>query len=102
MFTKYEIAKPPKSYVTTKEVIGKEGKPYNTKTVVYIPVLTISACNQLILTRWLPEEERWEFYTKDGSPPVYWAAILVPDDCPPLRGYFQALDNQPKKDQNHE
>ena len=84
-----------KSYVTTKVVEKADGKQYSVPVVVYFPVLTISKCNQLILTRWLPEELRWEFYTKD-SPPIWFLDVEVPAEALPLRGYGEQNSISPK------
>lgn len=89
-FYPYSPETVPKSYVTTKQVTQKDGKTYSVPVTVYVPVLTISKCNQLILTKWLPDEERFEFYTKE-VPPVRFCPVDKPSDLPPLRGYGDNL-----------
>lgn len=67
-FRLYDDELAPRSFISYAEVIHKDGSKYTTPKTVYIPVLTISKCGQLILTKWLPEERRWNCYAKDENP----------------------------------
>jgi hypothetical protein len=35
------------------------------------PIIAAGACGVVTVSRWLPEEERWNMFTK-ASPPVAW------------------------------
>lgn len=66
----FNIDEAPKGTTTTREIPnGKKLKKVSTFTPEY--VFTASKCGKVLISRWIPEGKRWEFYTKD-SPPIAW------------------------------
>lgn len=66
----FDMAKAPKgSWQNVERTVGKAIKVAR----VHTPELIIAAGNGGVVTisRWLPEEERWNMFTKD-VPPLAW------------------------------
>lgn len=80
MVWRSDVENIPKSYKDVRTVL-REGKPYEEPVLVRKYVMTQSPCNQLIFTWWLPDEQRFNFYTKTQLP-VKFFEVELPDDTP--------------------
>lgn len=70
------ISEAPKSYVETVEVNTVEGVRKR-EYFRFIKILTIGNDGEMRMSYWIPEYERWNMYTKD-NPPVLFYPIELP------------------------
>ena len=63
----------PKSIVTEKKVV-REGKEVLRSFVKPIYILAVTSDNNVLKTHWLPQEERWDLFSKN-HPPKAWMEV---------------------------
>ncbi|MFC6487330.1 hypothetical protein [Nitratireductor sp. GCM10026969] len=69
----FDISQAPKGkteYVTTGKT-DKDGRPVLKKVHIAPRIIAAGNGDVVTLSRWLPDESRWEMFTKD-APPLAW------------------------------
>lgn len=66
----FDMSEAPRGETVTRKQRGKHGEM---DVSVFVPDLIIAAseCGKVTLSRWLPDQDRWNMFTKD-SPPIAW------------------------------
>lgn len=69
----FDISEAPRGGLVDRQTSrsDKEGNPVVVSEWVSPRVIAASSCGKVISTRWMPESERWEMFTKE-SPPIAW------------------------------
>ncbi len=66
----YNIEQAPKGWAATA-IISVDGKPRKRDVFNHEKVITASECGKVIVSKWLPDQQRWEGYKKDEQP-IAW------------------------------
>lgn len=73
----YDMSEAPKGQWVGTERKGKGGKVSNIDVYQHVTIWACSGSEHVTTTRWLPKEERWEFFAV-GQTPTAWQPYYKP------------------------
>jgi hypothetical protein len=66
----YDMASAPRGEAVTSSRTGKDG-PYEVTSFKHVKLFALGSSGTVAVSKWLPDEQRWEMFTKD-CPPIAW------------------------------
>lgn len=73
----FDLSQAPKGSHTPVDIKYPDGSVRVRENFNQVLVWTASKCGKVILSYYLPKEDRWNLYTK-GSPPIAWQEFVKP------------------------
>lgn len=69
----FDMSAAPRGEYVKSTVKSSKG-PVEKETYQHVTIYLLGACKTVTHGKWLPDEERWEMFTKD-VPPVAWMPL---------------------------
>lgn len=77
----YDMSAAPRGNYITRTQKGKDGEPVEVTAFISQKVILGGACGTVTVSRWLPDEQRWEMFSNKETP-LAWQPY--PDPPKPL------------------